>query len=225
MYLIKTPKLVQALMPAYVWHISTSEKILFLTFDDGPIPEVTPWVLETLRRFNAKATFFCVGENVERHPAVFRQVLDEGHSVGNHTHNHLNGWSTENLPYFHNVRHCARLVKSNLFRPPYGRLLPSQRAFLERHYRIVMWDVLSGDFDPGLSPEQCLENVMGGAQPGSIIVLHDSVKTDAKLRIILPLLLEGLSEAGYRFEALPMRQPVQPASLGYRAKKMLKARI
>lgn len=224
MYLVKTPKLVQALMPAYVWHIPTQQQVLYLTFDDGPIPEVTPWVLDVLREYKAKATFFCVGENVSRHPAIFRRILAEGHSVGNHTHNHLNGWNTENLPYFHNVRHCAHLVKSNLFRPPYGRLLPSQRAFLERHYRIVMWDVLSGDFDPALSAQQCLDNVQTNAQPGSIIVLHDSLKTDAKLRYILPHLLDYFAAQGYSFDAMPMRQPVQPASLGFKARQMLKVK-
>lgn len=224
MYLVKTPKLVQALMPGYLWHIATGEKILYLTFDDGPIPEVTPWVLELLRAYGAKATFFCVGENVQRHPPLFRQLLTEGHSAGNHTFNHLNGWNTENRAYFHNIRHCARLVKSNLFRPPYGRLLPGQRAFLERHYRIVMWDVLSGDFDPDISPEQCLENVLAHAQPGSIVVLHDSLKADAKLRFVLPRLLEHFSGQGFRFEALPMQAPVEPSSLGYRARQLLKVK-
>ena len=225
MYLVKTPNLVQALMPAYLWHISTEEKILYLTFDDGPVPEVTPWVLERLAAFQAKATFFCVGENVQRHPAIFRQLLAEGHSAGNHTFNHLNGWHTENLAYFHNIRHCARLVKSNLFRPPYGRLRPAQRAFLERHYRIVMWDVLSGDFDPYLSPEACLENVLENTQPGSIVVLHDSLKADAKLRFVLPRLLEHFSGLGYRFEALPMQEAVAPSSLEYRAKQLLKVKM
>ncbi|MCC6461662.1 MAG: polysaccharide deacetylase family protein [Saprospiraceae bacterium] len=222
MYLVKTPKLVQALLPAYLWQVPTTEKTLYLTFDDGPIPVVTPWVLDTLRHWHAKATFFCVGENVQRHPDVFLRLHAEGHSTGNHTFNHLNGWHTENLAYFHNVRHCAHLVKSNLFRPPYGRLLPSQRAFLERHYRIVMWDVLSGDFDPSLSAEACLSNVLENAQPGSIIVLHDSLKTVAKLRVILPLLLHHFSAEGYRFEALPMRQPIHPSSLRSRARELFK---
>ena len=224
MYLVKTPKLLQTLLPAYLWQVPTQEKVLYLSFDDGPISEVTPWVLETLYAYQAKATFFCVGENVQRHPAIFQQLLAEGHSAGNHTFNHLNGWQTDKLAYLHNVRRCAHLVKSNLFRPPYGRLSPGQRAFLERHYRIVLWDVLSGDFDPALSAEQCFENVVAHAQPGSIVVLHDSLKAEAKLRYALPRLLQHFSSVGYQFEALPMRQPVQPSSLGYRARQLLLGR-
>jgi peptidoglycan/xylan/chitin deacetylase (PgdA/CDA1 family) len=204
MYLVKTPKLVQTLMPAYTWRLPSEEKSIFLTFDDGPIPEVTPWVLQTLAEYKARATFFCVGENVHRYPEIYQQLLQAGHSVGNHTHNHLNGWHTEHLPYIHNVRHCARLVKSPLFRPPYGRLLPPQRAFLERHYRIVMWDVLSGDFDPDLPPRRCLENVVAHASPGSIVVMHDSRKAEPRLRYVLPRLLDHFNARGYRFDAIPM---------------------
>ncbi|TNE66205.1 MAG: polysaccharide deacetylase family protein [Bacteroidetes bacterium] len=209
MYLIKTPRIIQALLPAYVWRIPTQEKVLYLTFDDGPIPEVTPWVLEMLDRYDAKGTFFCVGDNVRRYPHIFRQVVEAGHSVGNHTFNHLNGWQTEHREYLHNVRDCAGLVDSNLFRPPYGRLLPRQRALLERQYRIVMWDVLSGDFDPAQTAEQCLLKVVQHVRPGSIVVFHDSVKTYAKLRYVLPRALKELQQAGFRFEALPMHQPVK----------------
>ncbi len=212
MYLVKTPKFIQNLFPNFIWKIPSSEKIVYLTFDDGPIPEVTPWVLKTLAQFNAKATFFCVGENVKKHPETFQSVLDHGHSVGNHTYNHLNGWATDNIPYFHNVRHCANLVKSVLFRPPYGRLMPKQAQFLQRHYRIIMWDVLSGDFDPKISQEQCLNNVKIKTKPGSIIVFHDSLKSFEKLQFVLPKVLQYFIEKGYRFEALQSEEEVQKSS-------------
>ncbi len=202
MYLVKTPRLIQNLLPTFTWRIPTEEKVLYLTFDDGPIPEVTPWVLDTLRRFNAKATFFCVGDNVKKYPSVFQQVLAEGHAVGNHTFNHLNGWDSENISFFHNVRHCAKLVKSSLFRPPYGRLTPKQSQFLTRHYQIVMWDVLSGDFDQNISKEDCLSNVMASTKRGSIIVFHDSQKAAERMMYTLPRVLEHFAAKGYRFESL-----------------------
>ena len=202
MYLVKTPRLIQNLLPTFTWRIPTEEKVLYLTFDDGPIPEVTPWVLDTLRQFNAKATFFCVGDNVKKNPSVFQQVLAEGHAVGNHTFNHLNGWDSENISFFHNVRHCAKLVKSSLFRPPYGRLTPKQTQFLTRHYQIVMWDVLSGDFDQTISKEDCLSNVMASTKRGSIIVFHDSQKAAERMMYTLPRFLEHFAAKGYRFESL-----------------------
>ncbi len=202
MYLVKTPRFMQSLFPNYTWNIKTDEKVLYLTFDDGPIPEVTPWVLEQLAEYDAKATFFCVGENVQKHPSVFQQVLDAGHSVGNHTFNHLNGWNTDNIPFFHNIRHCARLVNSGLFRPPYGRLTPSQTQFLTRHYRIVMWDVLSGDFDTNMSNEEVFDNVILSAKRGSIVVFHDSLKAKERMQYALPRVLEHFSAKGYRFESL-----------------------
>ena len=209
MYLTKTPRFVRSLFPNFTWQVPTKDKRVFLTFDDGPIPEVTPWVLETLDRYEAKATFFCVGENVQKYPEVFQQVLDHGHLVGNHTFNHLSGWQTENIPYFHNVRRTASLVHSELFRPPYGRLKPRQAQFLQRHYRIVMWDVLSGDFDPTISAERCYQNVIQNIEPGSIIVFHDSLKSQDKLTDVLPRTLQWLTDNGYAMESIP---PVgQPA--------------
>ncbi|NNE28566.1 MAG: polysaccharide deacetylase family protein [Saprospiraceae bacterium] len=206
MYLVKTPKFIQNLFPNYIWSIPTSEKVMYLTFDDGPIPEVTPWVMETLARYEAKATFFCVGENVERHTSLFKELQAQGHSVGNHTHSHLNGWSSENLPYFHNVRNCATLVESDLFRPPYGRLRPKQAQFLQRHYRIIMWDVLSGDFDHRITGEQVLGNVVMKSGPGSVVVFHDSLKAEKNLRYALPRVLEHFSSQGFRFEALAQNE-------------------
>lgn len=203
MYLVKTPQFIQKLFPNFAWRIpSEQEKILYLTFDDGPIPEVTPWVLDTLAKFEALATFFCVGDNVLKHRDVFERVKQAGHSVGNHTFNHLNGWATENLDYFLNIRKCAHAIKSGLFRPPYGRLRPKQAEFLQRHYRIVMWDVLSGDFDPEIDRDQCLTNVVENAQSGSIVVFHDSLKAWDKLQFVLPKVLSYFSSQGFRFDRL-----------------------
>lgn len=202
MYLVKTPSIFQNYFPNFTWKIPTEEKVIYLTFDDGPTPEVTPWVLSQLAQYKAKATFFSIGKNIEQSPEIFQQVLDAGHSVGNHTYSHVNGWSVESIPYFHNVRHCARLVKSSLFRPPYGRLMPKQAQFLQRHYRIVMWDVMSGDFDPKISNEKCLTNVTKHAKPGSIVVFHDNEKAKDKLTYTLPKVLNYYSELGYHFEAL-----------------------
>ena len=209
MYLVHTPHYVQALFPGLTWKMSPTHKAIYLTFDDGPIPEVTPWVLETLDQFGAKATFFCVGENVRRHRNIYERIIKEGHSVGNHTLNHLSGWSTENLSYFHNIRHCARIVQSGLFRPPYGKLRPSQIQFLQRHYHIIMWDVLSADFDNDITPEDCFQNVIQHAGHGSIVVFHDSLKAETNLRFALPQVLNHFSELGYTFSALKSDEPVR----------------
>ena len=205
MYLTKTPNFIQNLFPGYTWKVNSEEKDIFLTFDDGPIPEVTPWVLEELNKYNAKASFFCVGDNVRKHAEIFEQVVSSGHTIGNHTYNHYNGWATDNINYFHNVRKCAHLVKSNLFRPPYGKLKPKQTQFLSRHYNIVMWDVLSGDFDPNLSKQDCYEKVIRSAKEGSIIVFHDSLKAFDKLQFVLPKVLQNFSEKGYTFQALQQK--------------------
>lgn len=202
MYLIRTPKVISDLFPNFIWRVPTQEKKLYLTFDDGPIPNITPWVLETLRAYNAKGTFFCVGDNVQKHPEIFEQVIKEGHVVGNHTYNHLDGWATESIQYFHNIRNAAQLVNSPLFRPPYGRLKPKQTNFLQRHYKIVMWDVLSADFDQNILPEKCLSNVISTARRGSIIVFHDSIKAEKRMKYALPRVLEHFAERGYTFENL-----------------------
>lgn len=200
MYLAKTPRVVKAFLPNYTWHIPTTEKVLYLTFDDGPIPEATPWVLDTLLQYGAKATFFCVGDNVRKHPGIFQRILSEGHAVGNHTFNHLNGWKTHTFDYLKNVQRCGQMVSSPLFRPPYGALRPSQTRRLRTRYRIVMWDVLSGDFDPKISPEQCLQNVLDNVQPGSIVLFHDSLKAETRMRFALPKVLEKLTAEGWTFQ-------------------------
>lgn len=203
MYLAKMPKVVQRFLSNHTWQIPTTEKILYLTFDDGPIPEATPWVLDVLLQHSAKATFFCVGDNVRKHPAVFQRILSEGHAVGNHTFNHLNGWKTQTFNYLKNVQRCGDFVSSPFFRPPYGVLRPSQFRELKTHYKIVMWDVLSGDFDADLSPEQCLRNVLDNVQPGSIILFHDSLKAAKRMQYALPKVLEKLGGEGWRFDKLP----------------------
>lgn len=202
MYLAKTPLVIKSLFPHFVWQVKNCEKQLFLTFDDGPIPEVTPWVLDQLAQYQAKATFFCVGDNVEKHGSIHERILSEGHAVGSHTFNHLSGWDTENLNYFLNVRRGAVTTNSALFRPPYGRLKPSQLPFLRRHYRIIMWDVLSGDFDANISEEKCWQNVLQNSSEGSIIVMHDSLKSFTKLKYVLPKVLEHYHSLGYTFAAL-----------------------
>lgn len=209
MYLANSPSWLKWLYPSLIWHKSRKEKTVYLSFDDGPIPVVTPFVLNTLKSFKAKATFFCIGDNVAKHPDLYQQILDEGHSVGNHTYNHLRGWDTNDKIYVDNVVQCAKLVKSNLFRPPYGRAKRSQILNLSKgvppdksQYSIIMWDVLSGDFDRKITPQKCLQNVMDHTQNGSIIVFHDSLKAFERLEYALPLVLEQLMAKGFRFESL-----------------------
>jgi peptidoglycan/xylan/chitin deacetylase (PgdA/CDA1 family) len=203
LYLIRTPGFVQHLFPSLIWRGETAAKELFLTFDDGPVPEVTPWVLDLLNEFNAHATFFCVGENVSRNPEIFERIKREGHAVGNHTYSHISGWKHDPEAYLENVSSCARLVESDLFRPPYGRICRKQARELRDHnFRIVMWDVLSGDFDRDLDAGQCYQNVVDNARPGSIIVFHDSIKAQKNLRDALPRVLQYYTQLGYEFRPL-----------------------
>jgi peptidoglycan-N-acetylglucosamine deacetylase len=204
MYLSFTPRFLQQMFTDYLWHIDGESKTIYLTFDDGPIPEVTNWVLDQLNRYDAKASFFCVGQNIERYPEIFQRIKLEGHTVGNHTFNHLSGWSTDNLEYISNVRKGARISGSKWFRPPYGKLKPSQTRFLKHHYRIVMWDVLSGDFDPNIGQEDCYQNVIKNTIPGSIIVFHDSLKAWKTLENVLPRVLSYFRENGFKFSSLEM---------------------
>ncbi|MFZ5552721.1 MAG: polysaccharide deacetylase family protein [Bacteroidota bacterium] len=209
MYTAKTPRIVKALYRDLVWKISTPDPVLFLTFDDGPVPEVTPKVLEILKQYNAKATFFCIGDNVKKHPEIYRQILEEGHRTGNHSFNHLNGWKTKNAVYYRNIFKCSEEVNSALFRPPYGKITRSQSAKLKNRFSIIMWDVLSGDFDRSATKEKCLQNVIQSASPGSIIVFHDSIKAADKMLYALPKVLSHYSSIGFSFPALPERIPVK----------------
>ncbi len=202
-YPTKTPWIVQKVFSNYTWCYSSEEKTIYLTFDDGPTPEVTDFVLDELKKFNAKATFFCVGENVKRHHQLYERILKEGHAVGNHTFNHLNGFRTKNKQYFENIEHAATHVHSNLFRPPYGKIKKSQgRKLLKDGYQIIMWSVLSGDFDTSVSPEKCYLNVVRYASEGSIVVMHDSKKAKEKIYDSLPKILDYFSKRGYRFNRI-----------------------
>ncbi len=204
MYLVKTPPLAKKIFCDYLWDIPTEEKVLYFTFDDGPIPEVTPMVLDILKDYSAQATFFCVGENIEKHPHIFQRILDENHAVGNHTHNHLNGWKTPKDVYINNVSKCQKLVNSKLFRPPYGKITREQANTLKSQYTIVMWDILCGDFDKKVTSKNCFGRMKKHAVPGSIIVLHDSIKTKNCVQKALPETLEFFQKQGYRFEKISL---------------------
>jgi peptidoglycan/xylan/chitin deacetylase (PgdA/CDA1 family) len=199
---VKTNRIIKWIFPNYVWNIPNDEQKVFLTFDDGPTPEITEWVLEQLKKYNAKATFFCIGNNIEKYPEIFQKTIAEGHAIGNHTFNHLNGWKTSTEVYIENVKlyetQNPKLVTRNLFRPPYGKIKHSQSKILRKlGYKIIMWDVLSRDYDQSISATQCLENVLSNIETGSIIVFHDSVKAEHNLKYVLPKTLEFLKEKGF----------------------------
>lgn len=207
-YWVKTNRLIKKIFPNYVWEIPNDSKKVFLTFDDGPTPQITQWVLSQLQKHNAKATFFCIGNNIESHPEIFERVLAEGHAIGNHTFNHLNGWQQQNEKYLENVIACAeainrRTLPTRLFRPPYGKVKRSQAKTLKKlGYEIVMWDILSADFDHSISPQQCLNNVIKNIRSGSVVIFHDSVKGFRNLEYVLPKTLEFLKENGYECAAI-----------------------
>jgi peptidoglycan/xylan/chitin deacetylase (PgdA/CDA1 family) len=208
-YFLHMPWWVKHLFPNYTWTIPSAEKAVYLTFDDGPHPEITNWVLDELKKAGAKASFFCVGSNVARYPEVYQRILDEGHSTGNHTHHHLNGWNTSDEVYLEDVKEAAGLIRSSLFRPPYGRIRRSQarqisKAMGRTKVQIIMWNILSGDFDATFSSEQCLINVTRHVKAGAIIVLHDSEKAEKHLRFVLPALLQFLAREGYVMKRIDM---------------------
>jgi len=208
-YFIKTPWIVKKFFSSYIWNLTTNRNEVFLTFDDGPHPTITPWVLDQLKHYNAKATFFCIGNNVEKHPDVYRKILDEGHATGNHSYHHLNGWKTDDKNYIDDVSKAAQIIKSNLFRPPYGRIKNSQAkkiagALQTNNQQIIMWDVLSADFDSSFSAGQCLNNVIENVSAGSIIVFHDSEKAFHNLKYALPKTLEHLNKEGFVFKKIEL---------------------
>ncbi len=206
-YFVKTPLLIKKIYSECIWEINTKEKILYLTFDDGPHPEVTPFVLNELKKYNALATFFCIGNNVEKYPEVYGQILNEGHRIGNHTFNHLNGWKTADNIYLENIAKAARIIDSNLFRPPYGRITKFQLEALKGNnfnLKTIMWSVLSGDFDEKISWENCYLNVINNSEPGCIVVFHDSTKAFSRLKQVLPKVLEYFALRGNRFKVIPL---------------------
>ncbi|MEO8254212.1 MAG: polysaccharide deacetylase family protein [Flavobacterium sp.] len=213
-YWVKTNRLIKKLFSNYIWDIPNSENKIYLTFDDGPTPEITEWVLNQLEKYNAKATFFCIGKNIEQHPEIFKKLIENGHAIGNHTFNHLNGWKTNTNEYIENSVQCSvisnpfsnnkqQTTDNQLFRPPYGKIKSAQAKKLrQKGYKIIMWDVLSADFDQSISKEECLDNVLSNTKSGSIIVFHDSVKAFKNLEYVLPKTLAYLSENNFRFETI-----------------------
>ena len=201
-FLIQPPKIIRKLFTQSIWRVETEKPSIYLTFDDGPIPELTPWILDVLKKYNVRATFFCVGDNVTKHNNIAERILHEGHRLGNHTNNHLKGWKTSNNLYFENIQICDSKIHSNLFRPPYGRLKISQYKNLKKDYKIIFWDVLSHDYSSKISPETCLNNSVKYTRKGSIIVFHDNIKAEKNLRYTLPLYIEHFLDLNYKFELL-----------------------
>lgn len=202
-YLTRTPWWLKRLYPHCLWEMPPGDGKVYLSFDDGPHPDATPMVLDMLAAAGAKASFFCIGDNVRKYPEIYQRILAEGHTVGNHSYHHLNGWKTGNSEYVEDIQRAAELISSPFFRPPYGRIRHSQvKALRAMNMVPVMWTVLSGDFDPALSKEACALNVLRHLAPGNIIVFHDSIKALQKMQYALPLVLERIQERGWVAEKL-----------------------
>lgn len=205
LYFVRTPLWLQKLFPNRIWQMNKDEKKIYLSFDDGPHPLHTPFVLDTLKKYNAKATFFCIGNNVGLYPEIFKRIIEEGHAIGNHTQQHLNGKKTDDETYIKDIQEASKYIDSNLFRPPYGHITSFQAKIittLNRPYKIIMWTVLSGDFDQSISQQRCLENVLFKTTNGSIVVFHDSEKAAEKMKATLPAVLKNFSEKGFSFEKI-----------------------
>lgn len=206
-YLTRTPFWLKIFSSKCIWRLQPAEKTVYLTFDDGPNPKSTPYILEQLKKYDAKATFFCIGKNVVEHPDLYQEIFDAGHAIGNHTHNHLNGWKTKTKDYVANVEEAKKYIPSILFRPPYGKIKPAQIKALSKSIpgiKIIMWDILSGDFDPHRPPQTCLQKVLFKFRSGSIIVFHDSDKAWERMSYALPRLLTHFKKNGYKIEPLPV---------------------
>ena len=198
----KTPKLFQALFPTLVWKNATNEKKVWLTFDDGPTAEITPFVLDTLLFYNVKATFFCLGKQMVKHPEILQRITAEGHSIGNHSYSHPNGFTTCTKKYLKDIEKWRQIIpETKLFRPPFGKIFPWQIAKLKKEYKIIMWDVLAWDFDKNTSKEKCFLNVVNNVGSGSIILLHDNKKAQENLQYALPKIIEALKERRFAFSA------------------------
>jgi len=200
--LIKTPTLIQFFFPSLLWSKKRDKKILYLTFDDGPYNMLSPFILDELKKYKAKATFFYLGSKAEKYPQLIKRCKDENHKIGNHSYSHPNGWKTKNSRYYQDIEKANKLLNSNLFRPPYGRIKPSQINHLKKYYKIIMWDILSWDFDKKTSPEECYNNIIKNTKSGSIIVLHENEKSAKNVKEVLPKILSYFSSQGFKFEKL-----------------------
>jgi len=201
--MVRPPEFLRSFFPSVTWRIPTHLHEVYLTFDDGPIPEITPWVLDLLKQYNIKATFFCIGDNVIKHPEIYNRILAEGHRTGNHTQHHYSAWKVNRETYLKDVEDAGNFIDSNLFRPPYGKLTPAIINRLKNQYRIILWDVITYDFDNTLSIEQVYQNVVANVRPGSIIVFHDSLKAADRMQLALKKSLDYLLARGYQFSLLP----------------------
>lgn len=210
---VKTPVIAKKVFPKFIWDQPSPTKTMYLTFDDGPTSKITNWTLDVLNQYDAKATFFCIGKNIENHPDIFENILENGHSIGNHTWNHIKGWRTSTKAYLKNIDEAQTLIDTftnkqnlqseNLFRPPYGQIrLKQARALDNLGYKVVMWNVLSFDWDKTLSENTCLKNVIDNSSSGSIVVFHDSLKAEKNMKYALPRTLEHFTQKGYDFKAL-----------------------
>lgn len=209
LYFNKIYRPIQSLFPQYTWRIKSDSKTIYFTFDDGPCPGVTDEILTILQEYKAKATFFCIGNNVEQYPILYQRILDESHTVGNHSYSHASGWKMKKENYLQDVAMAKKLIDSNLYRPPYGRLTRSQAQALQYNYSIVMWDVMPGDFDPNISADQCYSNIIKNTSSGSIIVLHDSEKAKKTVLEVLPKVLNYYNKQGYDFKKIPTDESIR----------------